>query len=209
MVGEEAEAVPYLPDFYLPDIGILGTPEKGLWVEVKGSMTELDVATLVHAAGVNGLPTSWKNGYGPKLVLLGEVPEYELGYPVHHNVIWCLREDSFHQWTGERTGNDLWQSDLAFTADNNVKIARPKIPLTDGKGNPVYSSEKSWVSDSSIAIDAKYWSGDHESVIEGRESTRGYYIGPFALPLRNAYGQARRARFEHGETPARPRTARR
>lgn len=59
------EATPYLPDFHLPDCGT--------WIEVKGVEEDLDHQLMTGAA--LHLPDARPNTGGPRLMILGPVPE--------------------------------------------------------------------------------------------------------------------------------------
>lgn len=62
---ENGNATPYLPDFFLPDCGT--------WIEVKGSDSDLDHQLMADAALY--LPGCTTGEHGPRLLLLGPIPE--------------------------------------------------------------------------------------------------------------------------------------
>ncbi|MEP7194596.1 MAG: hypothetical protein ABI903_17245 [Actinomycetota bacterium] len=82
----------YLPDFYLPNPGI--------WVEVKGSEDALDVELMIDAAtpgfglprDPDGTPYVDSTRNGPKLLILGPLPDVQNGY-CSHWAIWFHKGD--------------------------------------------------------------------------------------------------------------------
>lgn len=80
LVGEEQ--IPYLPDFWLPELG--------MWVEVKGSATDRDLVVLTAAAlpiSKGGLP-SLDSDQPPNLIVLSNVPTSDYAIPLHPALHW-------------------------------------------------------------------------------------------------------------------------
>jgi hypothetical protein len=76
LIGEERR--PYLPDFYLTDLG--------WWVEVKGDPQRLDVRLLtdaVHPTLGLGRPDPW---YFTNILILGAIPEFGDATPAHFTI---------------------------------------------------------------------------------------------------------------------------
>lgn len=62
---EESDVIRYLPDFWLPDLG--------LWAEVKGSLTASETFRLMNVAAALSSPTGGCGG-GHDMLLLGPIP---------------------------------------------------------------------------------------------------------------------------------------
>lgn len=76
VVGERRR--PYLPDFYLTDLG--------WWVEVKGDPQRLDVRLLVDAVHPTlglGRTDPW---YFTNILILGSIPDFEDATPAHFTI---------------------------------------------------------------------------------------------------------------------------
>lgn len=75
-VGENRR--PYLPDFYLTDLG--------WWIEVKGASDRLDISLLVDAVHPThglGRTDPW---YFTNILILGPIPECENAFPLHYSI---------------------------------------------------------------------------------------------------------------------------
>lgn len=97
---ENGQPTPYLPDFFLPDCGT--------WIEVKGSDTDLDHQLMADAARY--LPGCTTGEHGPRLMVLGPIPEPRNGdwgwlglspYWDDHNEAFELQDEwwGFGGWT--------------------------------------------------------------------------------------------------------------
>lgn len=76
LVGERRR--PYLPDFYLTDLG--------WWVEVKGDAARLDVQLLLDAVHpTNGLGRT-DPYYMTNILILGAIPDFEDATPAHFTI---------------------------------------------------------------------------------------------------------------------------
>ncbi|MFB7440204.1 hypothetical protein ACFC01_17905 [Streptomyces mirabilis] len=172
------ERVPYLPDFWLPELG--------LWVEVKGSHEQLDrdFGTLLSAMDWGmGLPNteeSLRTSSGG-ILLLGPVPAVGPGYMAVHSVL--------------RHHQGVYRVYLRFDS-------------TGQEHNPVLPGNKTYVGDSSCGSwdinFLKYAPGllDTQQIpIEGSGPWLTRPSEDFSR-VRNAYTAARSARFEHGEQGA-------
>jgi len=76
LVGEQRR--PYLPDFYLTDLG--------WWIEVKGDPQRLDVSLLVDAVHPThglGRTDPW---HRTNILILGPIPAYRDTVPAHHSI---------------------------------------------------------------------------------------------------------------------------
>lgn len=172
------QQVPYLPDFWLPELS--------LWAEVKGSHDQLDrdFGTLLAATDFGmGLPhteNSLLSSTGG-ILLLGPVPAVGDGFAVVHSVL--------------RHHKGVYREYLRFDAAGREH--NPHLP-----GNHVFvgdSSCGSW----NIAF-PKEIPGllDSEHVPIGDENPWPLFPGEDYAPVRAAYTAARSARFEHGESGA-------
>ena len=75
-IGEQRR--PYLPDFYLTDLG--------WWIEVKGDAQRLDVSLLedaVHPTHGLGRTDPW---YRTNILILGPIPAYGSATPAHFSI---------------------------------------------------------------------------------------------------------------------------
>lgn len=75
-IGEQRR--PYLPDFYLTDLG--------WWIEVKGTKERLDVSLLVDAVHPThglGRTDPW---YFTNIMILGPIPDCERAFPLHFTI---------------------------------------------------------------------------------------------------------------------------
>jgi hypothetical protein len=101
---------PYLPDFWLPDLGV--------WVEVKGTLSRGDLGRLVDAAGPDGLPLELGCGHRPRLedprtwgariLILGPIPDPKTASL--HSMVWYFAGEVVTYWVNLRHRPDgRWQ----------------------------------------------------------------------------------------------------
>jgi hypothetical protein len=99
---------PYLPDFWLPDLGV--------WVE--GTLSRGDLGRLVDAAGPDGLPLELGCGHRPRLedprtwgariLILGPIPDPKTASL--HSMVWYFAGEVVTYWVNLRHRPDgRWQ----------------------------------------------------------------------------------------------------
>lgn len=171
-----ANPVPYLPDFWLPDIGI--------WVEVKGHMSDKDLITLCYAAfddrgglpiSPSGQPVNDSTRNRTAILILGDVPRPN---PADHILHWALR---FHKgfvypqrvwWT--------WNGRPRLSYEHNGMYLSQAIHSDDGINHTAL--------------------GTFAAVCtESERNLRVAAGNPGNVGVNAAYKAARSARFEHGQ----------
>lgn len=136
------EQVPYLPDFYLPDLGT--------WVEVKGSETDFLAKADVYGAachpesGLPGMAESVLTTRG--FLILGPIPE---GRPNARRPMHTLIQHGLF-WN-RTTGLDMegtWRCWAAFTEDSRIAVTAidstsgtPEGLPPAGQQTPLYTQE--------------------------------------------------------------------
>lgn len=133
----------YLPDFFLPDVG--DRANNGLWVEVKGELTDADVNKVEQFSGFRELADGGFPDFN-SLVLAGDIPN---------------------------NSDELWNAPYPFWQAGCVDG-------DDGYQVQLYRNE-----DGSIGI----YGGDNVHDIDG------FHV------FDECYARARKARFDHGQTP--------
>lgn len=167
----------YLPDFYFPTLN--------LWAEVKGDSGRVDFDQLCCAAmelregyGDN----RWNNGEsrnGESLMLLGNIPFDDRGW-------------YSHTLLGHHKGN-CTLSYFAFFDPSEFSDSTVNIVHIPGEWEMVYDDGGGRFANGDIVNPplSTWFSAGRRAIVQQR--------------VRNAYVAARSARFEHGETPERPR----
>jgi len=179
LIGEKRR--PYLPDFWLPDLGV--------WVEVKGEMPALDMDLIDDAVSYpHGLPKS--DPFGELcLLILGEIPEpgvTALHWMVSRTVYApCGALDQFCAC------HDLHYSQQTFSplTEDMLSTARVKAnfgDLCEAPGAMLFQVGR--MSLRPIWDDIVRWRPFPPLTADPRIS--------------EAHRAARSARFEHGEAPA-------
>lgn len=154
----------YLPDFLLVD--------SGTWVEVKGSVEQLDYELMLHAAThLPEVKPTFESG--PRLLLLGPMPA-------------PLPTDTITNYTGSRDYDWGW---LGFKYDPDCELGerlssrwwgfgsyhknlRPWLLVNTSNATPVETGDDDWLTPT---------------------------LDPYESGLPDAYIAARSARFEFGE----------
>lgn len=175
VVGEPGR--PYLPDFWLPS--------ERVWVEVKGSETQLDVALTVAAANLgSGLPATGnvQNDHHVRLLILGAIGEVRE-----------VESKAQPRWTGFMIpsyavltvhNDDILQGTAWFTASGLQVSPEGGVIAPDG-GDINWSTYR------------REWG----NLVGGGGCLQDGGSRPDLL-LADAYRSARSARFEHGESGA-------
>lgn len=181
--GFDMDGERYLPDFWLPDI------DDGIYVEVKGPMGDADYEKIKRF---------WKMGKSPLLVLGGlptqsEIEKYDVyGYVNKY-------EHCFEMGGPDVGGNGYWDWPYLFC----VCPACGKIGVEfDGRGWRVCGCTHK-----NKSLDDMTYEDDSGNVHRfkypenagWRTDDKGYSWDN--VKLAKAYDKARKARFEHGETP--------
>lgn len=165
---------PYLPDFFLT--------EAQLWVEVKGSEDALDMDLLVSASVAhsglprdpNGTPNADPSHAGPRLLILGPVPESRyLNVQPTHAVL------SF--WKGDVRQECAW-----FDADGTVVHEVGSLGLVGSDAPEVCWASRGNDWGNLTGVGTIIFDNDTRDIETQRR------VG-------DAYRAARSARFEHGE----------
>ncbi len=174
--GTREGGTPYLPDFYLPDLGT--------WVEVKGAASLLNYQLMADSVEFNaGLPGTYESlGTSRGLLLLGPLPfvsETMPLLPIHpilqHSSGGWLRSVQF--WN---QGFRLYSwPDNYFDATWSVK-------------NPPWDSGD-YYSEWMVSI-SKFFAGERGYKFPTEQQRQANLV-------KRAYTAARSARFEHGANP--------
>lgn len=184
LVGEQRR--PYLPDFYLTDLG--------WWVEVKGSGEQLDISLLIDAVHPRfglGRPDAF---YMTNLLILGGIPKTEM--PHGHFAIQrscAIGTPSMGKpIIGAGCGGDCEFTATRFglrcfypIPRSMPKVDKAALDAIRGRGANLHAVSRT------------------SAEIPGGDPTEALpLIGHKPLfELEHAYQLARTARFEHGETP--------
>lgn len=205
---------PYLPDFLLTD--------SSTWVEVKGDEDELDHSLMLAAA--RDLPEkSFKNAPGPRLLILGPIPE-----PPEEGDLGWIGLDRVGWWRGDiDDGGRSFACEIRrgeWNCECGVRIIGDPDPrglnlcehlkVLGRRGSPGVPPDEEYVED-------QYWGfGRHAErlrpeILTGTSCSTpvqdgiGLWLEPAPDPyakasakLAAAYLAARSARFEHGEKGA-------
>lgn len=154
----------YLPDFWLPDLGV--------WAEVKGAATLEDMATLHRAAAADGLPLRYEGGERPDAILDKQSIE-ALPCPLERVLI-------LGQIPTPPPSSEAWVHPLVTLPSSGPSI----------QGVFIADAEKLyWIGRPQV------WPSVAPTWLDGLPAQ--YTIQPG--PVLDAYGAARKARFEHGE----------
>lgn len=214
--GYTVKGRPYLPDFYLPDCAT--------WVEVKGEEDELDHSLMMTAAQF--LPSRRaKKTRGPSLLILGPIPDA----PEFGDVGW-LGIDVLEQWQGElQWGRETFacsirRGDWQCECGVHLQGRDPSGPGDICEHLAEFSTRCTpWAALETDFIGQWWGFGNYQqrlcpqvlrntSCSTPVESGEGDWLVPavdeiadFDSRVARAYGAARAARFEHGETPRKPR----
>lgn len=172
--GFEAAGHRWLPDFWLPETN----DEGGTWVEVKGSIAELvkcaeRYGSLIDfASPIPGVHES--DGSTCGVLVLGPIPRPDGARPTH----WIYQH---HKGVSRRL--------TGFSDDGRLYVDRRR-----GAGCGYLTGELPlghWDT----------WSVRQPVTVRDLSPERGLLAEPWHGPAWKAYNAARRARFEHGETP--------
>lgn len=195
--GRTQEKVAYLPDFYLPSIGIWaevkgriiwGTPEYNLLIGASydndGLPRNPEGDTLNDDVATRGLGNPHGNRNGPRILILGDIPkDAEKVYNDESGRFW------HHMLTHNKGSIFIEHFSFAIRYGNNDKCdidrtSNWKLSWSDLLGFEI-------ANDSGDMFETQCQLVDHHTSLPGR------LPGSVAV----AYVKARMARFEHGEKP--------
>lgn len=165
----------YLPDFYLP--------ECGLWVEVKGFTESIDYDWLIERARALPVPepeTIQREEFSG-LMLVGEIPRVPAPYQNPRNARWDFSLDFDFFWP------------VAQPRESRESIDPNDDPLILAGFGRYEKNRRPWFANDPLVAGRTYPLGSFDLCMDGEYMDER---------IRRAYREARRARFEHGETPA-------
>jgi hypothetical protein len=140
------EQLPYLPDFWLPDIR--------LWIEVKGQATPRDLQVLTSAAlapDQGGLPQNSPIDNARNLVVLSNIPKLTRAIPVHMGLGPCP-----------------WGVRAHLVAFSAAKSMSPQMPFWPHPFPP--SKPDDLTRPRSIDLDGHVWKEVHAAYLAARSA---------------------------------------
>lgn len=180
-IGPAGSRRRYLPDFYLPTLGT--------WVEVKGDPLHLDLQLLgdaVHPKTGLGRPNPY---YETTVLILGPIPE-----PGSAHLHWMVSQQGYAPCDRFCACADVQYSQVAF-------LAAPRT-ITPGMGGTELLRGEELAELPGLGA-LLYQSGRSRLKPQIADLTRSQEtrLLPISRRVDEAYTAARRARFEHGESP--------
>lgn len=172
--GYDGEVYRYLPDFYLPEIGI--------YAEVKPSAD-----MLLNDEDKIAFMIDWEGPLSDGLLILGQIPNVSItGMPKQHETL--ARVPVFPLLS--------WEKGIKL---DYATFAKGKVIKSDTYG---YIQPNSWADAPNLPTDIKYYEDLYHAQPRFKRTIDGiaYDLDLYEIPY-EAYTAARQARFEHGEAP--------
>lgn len=180
LVGDEGHQRPYLPDFYLPQLGT--------WVEVKGDPMRLDLGLIADAVDPKtglGRPNPY---YETTVLILGQIPAPGSAY-LH----WLASRQGYASCDRGCGCMDVQYSQVAF-------LAVPKVitdEMTDTAMLEKFQAHSLATLGAVLYQTGRSYLRPHTADPTKPERTN---LVPMSRRVDEAYRAARSARFEHGES---------